>query len=70
MGQQIIKIEGMTCGHCENAVTQSLTNLGKLSEIKVSAANGTATFLGDASDAELIAAIDEAGFKLISVSNE
>jgi copper chaperone len=70
MSQKVAIIEGMTCGHCENAVTESLTNLGNLSQIKVSSADGTARFDGDINEAALAAAIDDAGYKLISVSNE
>lgn len=69
MGQKVAIIEGMTCGHCEGAVTQSLTALN-LSEIEVSSSAGTAKFSGEVSEADLAAAIDDAGYKLVSVSNE
>ena len=70
MVTKIAHIEGMTCGHCESAVTQNLIELGKLTNIKVSAEQGTAKFQGEISEAELAAAIDDAGYKLISVSDE
>lgn len=70
MATKIAQIEGMTCGHCESAVTQSLTELGKLTNIEVSAEKGTAKFQGEISESELVAAIDNAGYKLISVSDE
>lgn len=70
MTTKIAKIDGMTCGHCESAVTQNLTGLGKLTDIEVSAEKGTAKFQGEISESELSAAIDDAGYKLISVSDE
>jgi copper chaperone CopZ len=70
MSQKVAIIEGMTCGHCENSVTESLTKLGNLTEIKVSSADGTARFAGEIDQAALAAAIDDAGYKLISVSDE
>jgi copper chaperone len=70
MSQKVAHIEGTTCGHCENAVTESLTSLGNLTQIEVSSTDGTARFVGDIDQAALAAAIDDAGYKLISVSDE
>lgn len=70
MTTKIARIEGMTCGHCESAVTQNLTALGKLTNIEVSAEKGTAKFQGEISESDLAEAIDDAGYKLISVSDE
>lgn len=63
-----LKIEGMTCGHCESSVTKELAKLAGAKDIKVTAANGTAHLSVDetvTTDA-ISAAIDEAGYKLIS----
>lgn len=69
MGQKVAIIEGMTCGHCESAVTKSLTELN-LTNISVSSAEGKAVFAGEVTEAELATAIDDAGYKLVSLSNE
>ncbi|MEY4422999.1 MAG: hypothetical protein RLZZ258_102 [Actinomycetota bacterium] len=63
-----LKIEGMTCGHCEMSVTKELSKLEGASEIKVSASAGTANLsVADSVTTEqLAAAVDEAGYKLIS----
>lgn len=63
-----LKIEGMTCGHCEMSVTKELSKLAGAHDIKVSAAEGSAhVVLDDSVDTDAIAAaIDEAGYKLIS----
>ena len=63
-----LKIEGMTCGHCEMSVTKELAKLAGAKDIRVTAADGTAHVSVDESvttDA-LAAAIDQAGYKLIS----
>lgn len=63
-----LKIEGMTCGHCEISVTKELAKLAGAHDIKVSAAEGTASLVIDDSvtEQEISSAIDEAGYKLIS----
>lgn len=70
MSKKIAIIEGMTCGHCEGAVTKSLTELGNLTDIQVSSAAGTAQFIGEVTEQDLAAAIDDAGYRLVSLSNE
>lgn len=69
MGQKVAIIEGMTCGHCESAVTKSLTELN-LTNVSVSSAEGKAVFAGDVTEAALAVAINDAGYKLVSLSNE
>lgn len=69
MSQKVAIIEGMTCGHCESAVTKSLTELN-LTDISVSSADGKAVFTGDVTETALATAIDDAGYKLVSLSNE
>ena len=61
-----LKIEGMTCGHCEMSVTKELSKLPGAQDVKVSSANGTATLSVDESvdDAQVLAAVEEAGYKL------
>ena len=69
MSHKVAIIEGMTCGHCESAVTKNLTELN-LTDIIVSSAAGTAKFTGEIDQEKLAAAIDDAGYKLVSVSDE
>jgi copper chaperone CopZ len=61
-----LNIEGMTCGHCEMSVTKELSKLPGAQDVKVSAATGTATLSVDDSvdDAQVTAAVEEAGYKL------
>lgn len=41
---QIVKIEGMSCKHCVQAVTEALQKLDGLENIKVSLDNSSASF--------------------------
>lgn len=41
---QIVKIEGMSCKHCVQAVTEALQKLDGLENIKVSLDNASASF--------------------------
>ena len=61
-----LKIEGMTCGHCEMSVTKALSKLPGAQDVKVSSQTGTASLSVDESvdQAEIQAAVEEAGFKL------
>jgi copper chaperone len=63
-----LKIEGMTCSHCEMTISKELAKLAGAKDIKVTAADGTAHLSVDDSvtPSEVAAAIDEAGYKLIS----
>jgi len=61
-----LRIEGMTCGHCEMSVTKELSKLLGAQDVKVSSATGTATLSVEESvdDAQVEAAVEEAGYKL------
>ena len=61
-----LKVEGMTCGHCEMSVIKELSKLPGAADVKVSSASGTATLIVDDSvdHAQIEAAVEEAGYKL------
>ena len=42
MSETIVKITGMTCGHCEGRVSAELSKLDGVSEVKASAADAQA----------------------------
>ncbi|MFB0628445.1 heavy-metal-associated domain-containing protein [Streptomyces sp. AB3(2024)] len=62
----VYKVTGMTCGHCEGAVTAELTALAGVSSVKAVAATGEVTVVSAAPLAEedVRAAVDEAGYEL------
>lgn len=65
-----LQLEGMTCGHCVASVTKELEKVPGVSEVAVELASQSARINAEDSvtEAQLAAAIDEAGYKLISVS--
>lgn len=59
-----LKVEGMTCDHCEQAVRQALARVpGVTAVLVVDRAQQRATVEGDADPAALIAAIKDEGFQ-------
>ncbi|MGW0583399.1 heavy-metal-associated domain-containing protein [Streptomyces sp. NPDC002920] len=63
----VYKVSGMSCGHCEGAVSGELSELPGVSSVKAVAASGEVTVVSAAAlDEEAVrAAIDEAGFELV-----
>ena len=62
------RVNGMTCGHCVGAVTRELGSLTAVTDVQVELATGDVTVRADRplDDAEVAAAIDEAGYELAS----
>lgn len=65
---KIIEIEGMMCAHCAGRVEEALKALTGES-VKVDLANKRAEVAGPAEDAALKAAVEKAGYKVISIRN-
>lgn len=65
---KIIEIEGMMCAHCAGRVEEALKALTGES-VKVDLANKRAEVSGPAEDAALKAAVEKAGYKVISIRN-
>ncbi|MDX3711079.1 heavy-metal-associated domain-containing protein [Streptomyces europaeiscabiei] len=63
----VYKVSGMSCGHCEGAVSGEITELGGVSSVKAVASTGEVTVVSAAPlDEEAVrAAVDEAGFELV-----
>lgn len=65
--QTVIKIEGMSCGHCENHVKNEMLEIAGVTSVEVSLASGSATVEHEESvtlDA-LKAAVVEVGFEVV-----
>ncbi len=69
MGTKIMKIKGMTCEHCVNNVTNAINKVPGASA-KVSLKNNEAVISYDRelSNIELRNAVEEAGYKVVSLS--
>ncbi|WP_089155305.1 heavy-metal-associated domain-containing protein [Micromonospora sp. NBS 11-29] len=63
---QTYTVTGMTCEHCVRAVTEELSALPGVDEVRIDLAQGTATVTSDAPlPVESVrAAVDEAGYEL------
>ncbi|MFC5906255.1 heavy-metal-associated domain-containing protein [Streptacidiphilus monticola] len=61
------RVSGMTCGHCEQAVTAEVSALEGVTAVRADAATGTVlvTATREIDEAALRAAVDEAGYELV-----
>ncbi|MET9958968.1 heavy-metal-associated domain-containing protein [Streptomyces sp. NPDC006326] len=67
----VYRVTGMTCGHCEGAVTTELSALPGVSSVKAVAATGEVTVVSAAPLAEedVRAAVDEAGYEFAGTAS-
>ncbi|WP_309063473.1 heavy-metal-associated domain-containing protein [Streptomyces sp.] len=63
----VYKVSGMSCGHCEGAVSGEISEIPGVSSVKAIAATGEVTVVSAAplDEAAVRAAVDEAGFELV-----
>ncbi|WP_338908021.1 heavy-metal-associated domain-containing protein [Streptomyces nigra] len=63
----VYKVSGMSCGHCEGAVSGEISELPGVSSVKAVASTGEVTVVSAAplEEAAVREAVDEAGFKLV-----
>jgi copper chaperone CopZ len=66
----VYKVSGMTCGHCEGAVSQEISALDGVSAVTAVAESGEVTVTSAAPlDEEAVrAAVDEAGYELVGTA--
>jgi copper chaperone CopZ len=64
-----INIEGMTCGHCSARVKKALEQIEGVESADVSAEDKRAmvTLSHEVQDEKFISAVDEVGYKVVSV---
>ncbi|MGW0733644.1 heavy-metal-associated domain-containing protein [Streptomyces sp. NPDC002851] len=62
----VYQVSGMTCGHCEGAVSSEISEIPGVTSVKAVAATGQVTVVSAAElDEEAVrAAVDEAGYEL------
>lgn len=60
------QVSGMSCGHCEGAVSGEISALDGVTSVQAVASTGTVTVVSTAGldDEAVRAAVDEAGFEL------
>ena len=67
MTETTVKIQGMTCGHCEGRVNTELGKIAGVTEVKASAGDSHAVITSDAAlDSALISqAVIAAGYRVL-----
>ncbi|MCF1594382.1 heavy-metal-associated domain-containing protein [Streptomyces muensis] len=62
----VYKVSGMSCGHCEGAVSGEISEIPGVTSVKAVASTGEVTVVSAAAlDEEAVrSAVDEAGFEL------
>jgi copper chaperone len=68
MATATYRIDGMTCGHCTNAVQNELAAIDGVAGVVVGLEPGTATVTSDApiDDAVIEAAVTAAGYAIVT----
>lgn len=58
------QVTGMTCGHCEQAVSREVGQVPGVTDVEVSASTGrlAVTSTDVVTDEQVLAAVDEAGY--------
>lgn len=66
----VYAVSGMTCGHCEKAVSSALSALEGVTGVTVDVSAGLATVIsvGELEDERVRDAIDEAGYELAGLA--
>ncbi|MER5894179.1 heavy-metal-associated domain-containing protein [Streptomyces sp. NPDC001876] len=66
----VYEVKGMTCGHCEGAVSEEISGIDGVSSVKAEASTGRVTVASRAPLAEdaVRAAVDEAGYELVGLA--
>ncbi|MFI8435739.1 heavy-metal-associated domain-containing protein [Streptomyces sp. NPDC079020] len=63
----VYEVKGMTCGHCEGAISEEISGIEGVTSVKAVASTGRVTVVSQAPLAEdaVRAAVDEAGYELV-----
>jgi len=67
IGSTTFQVTGMTCAHCQRAVTEEISAVGGVDSVTVDLATGTVTVTAaqPVDRADIAAAVDEAGYALV-----
>ena len=70
MASNDYQVTGMTCGHCEMSIREEVGEVAGVTDIQVSAQTGKLVVTGNGpiDDAEILQAVDEAGYSAVRVA--
>jgi len=61
---QSFQVQGMSCGHCVNAVTQAVQSVDPQAEVKVDLTSGQVDVQSQQDHAAIARAIEEEGYRV------
>lgn len=64
----VFEVGGMSCGHCASAITLAVSTLTGVAGVEVDVAGGTVRVDGVPDSAEVIAAIEDAGYDVATAA--
>lgn len=67
MSEAVYSVSGMSCGHCESAVSKEITAIPGVTSVSAVASSGLLTVASEQplDDDTVRAAVDEAGYELV-----
>ena len=67
IGSTTFTVTGMTCAHCQRAVTEEISAVAGVESVTIDLASGSVTVTADrpVDRADIAAAVDEAGYVLL-----
>jgi copper chaperone CopZ len=68
MTTRTYSVPGISCGHCKHAIEGELTPLDGVESALVDIDAKTVTVVGEITEADVRAAVDEAGYEVASVN--
>ena len=68
MTTRTYSVPGISCGHCKNAIEGELTPLEGVESALVDIDAKTVTVVGEITEADVRAAVDEAGYEVTSAN--
>jgi copper chaperone len=64
MTTRVYQVPDISCEHCKHSIEGEVAKLADVSRVEVKVATKTVTVVGSADDADILAAIDEAGYNI------
>jgi copper chaperone len=61
---RVFSVPGISCDHCKSAIESEVSSVDGVDRVEVDVAARTVTVAGAATDADVVAAIDEAGYEV------
>ncbi|MET9482542.1 cation transporter [Streptomyces sp. NPDC006638] len=63
----VYQVKGMSCGHCEGAVSGEISAIEGVTSVRATAATGQVTVVSESvlDESAVRAAVDEAGYELV-----